>query len=146
MLHARRLQTMVLIVLPLLASACGGDTNDDAAQSPRDLSFTEIYSGVLFKRCAGAGCHGAGGGGAGMMDLSTREKAYVALVDVPAAGPECASSALVRVEPRNPDASLLHDKLSAQPSCGERMPLGGSLDATTRAEIDAWIRKGAPND
>lgn len=140
---------LVTLCLGSAAVGCGDDTGsggDDAAVTPENVTFTELYDEVFFKRCADSACHGGGGGGAAMLDFSTRDRAYASLVDAAAAGPECGGSPLLRVEPGNAEESLLHDKLSASPSCGRRMPLGSSLDAETRARVDAWINAGAHDD
>jgi len=56
---------------------------------------------------------------------------------------------LKRVDPGNPDASLLYLKIT-NPPCGSKMPLSygtsGSLDPLQIAQIGAWIEAGAPDN
>jgi hypothetical protein len=107
-------------------------------------TFTEIYDDIFVGTgCAGGGCHGSG---AGNLSMATKEISYEALVNVPAAGAPCASSGLIRVVPEDPDASLLMDKISGDPSCGDTMPIAGSLTEEQIARIRSWIERGAPND
>jgi polyvinyl alcohol dehydrogenase (cytochrome) len=107
-------------------------------------SFTEIYDEIFVGTgCAGGGCHGSG---AGELSMETKEIAYNELVDVPAGGAPCVSSGLIRVVPGDPDASLLVNKISGDPVCGDTMPIAGSLTEEQIERIRSWIARGAPND
>jgi hypothetical protein len=141
----------------LLAAALSGCGGDDAAANgggagmhadhdAGSLAFSDLYSDIFSKRCADMACHGGGGGGAGKLDMTSRDAAYASLVEVTAAGPECKTSGKKRVVKGAPDASLLYEKISGTPSCGQRMPIGSTLDADSIARIEAWIAAGAPND
>ena len=134
-----------LVISSLLLGACGDDsgagTGVDA--SAADVRFTELYQNVLHKRCADAVCHG---GGAGNLDFTTQAKAYAALVDTQADGPDCKSSGLTRVVAGKPNESLMYEKLSPTPPCGRRMPLGNVLSTSETAMVREWIAGGAPND
>lgn len=130
------------LLASVLVGSLGACASDDGGQGA-PATFTEVYDEILFPRCAESICHG---GAAGELDLTTRDGAYLALVGVQAAGPQCMSSGMVRVAPGDPDASLLYDKLSSTPSCGERMPIGTPLTDAELARIASWIAAGAPND
>jgi hypothetical protein len=60
----------------------------------------------------------------------------------------CKDTAMTRVVPTNPDASLLYNKLRTDmdPPCGNRMPPGGALCSATIEAIRMWIASGAPNN
>lgn len=65
---------------------------------------------------------------------------FTSLVGVPSRQ----NGALLRVEPGNPDASYLLQKLEGTASEGERMPLGGPpVPAATIAFVRQWITDGA---
>ncbi|HMJ15878.1 MAG TPA: PQQ-binding-like beta-propeller repeat protein [Polyangiaceae bacterium] len=120
---------------------------DAGTDSGAGATFSAVYDQVLFGAgCASAFCHGAS---AGNLAMGTRAQAYHNLVNVNAAGDACASSGRKRVEPGNPDASLLVHKISnATPECGTVMPPGPGV-TLTQAQIDlvrAWIAAGAPDN
>ena len=51
------------------------------------------------------------------------------------------------VEPGKPDESLMLQKLSPNPPCGNRMPVGGNPFTDAQLEmIRSWIAAGAKND
>ena len=91
----------------------------------------------------------AGNGGAfGKLDMSSQDTAYANLVDVPAAGSECAGKGR-RVTPSNSATSILYLKISpTDPSpCGSKMPLGGvALPQNEIEQIASWINAGAMNN
>ena len=90
----------------------------------------------IFSEACGA-CHGA----QTQAGLSLADgAAYAALVGV--ASTQVPGSA--RVEPGDPAASYLLQKLGPGPAVGGQMPLGGSLAADRIAIISAWIAAGAP--
>lgn len=92
--------------------------------------------------------------------MLTKDNAYLNLVNMPAAGPKCGMSGMLRVKPSDPAQSLLLDKLSnALPACGDPMPIGtkfppNCLSSTpqvcnTEQEttlVRDWIAAGAIND
>jgi hypothetical protein len=145
MSRARAVAGLTIITLALCGGACASDdAGDRGVEDAGSIAFRDVYGEILLKRCSDAICHGAGG--AGELDMSTRDKAYAALVGVAAAGPKCKTSGLTRVVQADPDASLLYQKLTSPRTCGDAMPLGGTLDANELARIEAWIAAGAPND
>jgi hypothetical protein len=136
---------MKALVHAVLAVALAG-CPDEQFRVP-DPTFASIRDEVLTPRCAVV-CHGAIEP-PGHLDLETDP--YQALVGVEAMGRMCSTSGLVRIEPGDPDHSLLFLKISAKaehtdPPCGEGMPQGARdpLDADTIAAIEQWIRDGAP--
>jgi hypothetical protein len=142
-MHTTLRAWLTMLVLTALA-ACGGD--DDADGNVEPVKFSALYDDVLFVRCADSSCHGGGSGGAGKLDFTSREKAYAALVDQTAQGPECNDSGLQRVEPADPTVSLLFLKLGDKPPCGARMPIGPALSAEDTKKIKDWIAGGALDD
>ena len=62
--------------------------------------------------------------------------------------PDCRDSGLMRVAPKDPDKSLLLDKIvHAEPRCGCRMPTSPpGLDEAAIEQVREWIMLGAPND
>ena len=79
--------------------------------------------------------------------MSTRDEAYANLVNVRAGGPLCGGVGLDRVEPVDPEQSLLYDKLTKlAPICGDPMPPTGQLPQESIDRVRAWIERGAPDD
>ncbi len=120
-----------------------GDDGDAAADAETPATFTNVWS-LLTARCVD--CHRADEGPEGALDLSTRSLAYAQLVGVAAAGPSCGASGKTRVVAGDPDASLLYEKVATTPSCGNRMPEGGTLSAASIDLIRRWILAGAKDD
>lgn len=117
----------------------GDEPTTDATTTAPPVDGTCDFAGdiqpIFSARCIG--CHGA----AGQAGLSLDEgAAYAALVGVTST--EVPASK--RVEPGDPAASYLVEKLGPAPSVGDTMPLGGSLPAAELALISAWIAAGAP--
>jgi polyvinyl alcohol dehydrogenase (cytochrome) len=110
-------------------------------------TFTAIYNQLIVGRgCNTIFCHGAA---AGNLLLSSQAQAYQNMVNVTATGAACGSSGAKRIEPGNPGASLLLEKISsATPRCGTVMPPGGSVTvpADLIEQVRAWIAAGAPNN
>jgi hypothetical protein len=138
---------------PLPPLGAAGDGSSVAA-----ATYTRVWDEVLLpKNCRNMYCHGTG---AGALDLSTKEKAYSTLVGVSARGMDCIRSGKLRVEPFEPERSLLLEKLSnPKPSCGDAMPVGTWFEPScpsanpsvcnTMADLDlvrAWIAAGAHDD
>lgn len=144
-----------------LVSACGGDDNgpdhdrdhdhDHAGETAGGQAneavgptFSVIYDSV-FSTCRNPMCHG--GGVTGGLDMSTKQRAYDALVDH-ASSPTsiCAMLGKKRVVPSDPDESLLYLKLTVDAPCGQQMPPGGQLKDEQREQVRAWIEAGAKNN
>jgi hypothetical protein len=112
--------------------------------SPSAATFSTLYDTIFAPvGCAAAFCHGANAP-AGALQLGSRDRAYEALVGVPAAGTACADRGLLRVAPGEPQASLLLLKLTTQPPCGLAMPAPDALLSDSQvAAIRRWIEVGA---
>jgi hypothetical protein len=95
---------------------------------------------AIFERaaCRSAFCHGSG---TGELDFSTPEQLHASMVSVKAVGEGCKDLPLARVQPGDPEHSLLLLKLRPGPPCGKIMPPAAS-QALTPADIQAvadWI-------
>jgi outer membrane protein assembly factor BamB len=119
----------------------GGDHNG----GNDGTTFRAIYTDIIVGQgCTTTSCHGSNQGN---LRMSSRAEAYANLVSVAASGPLCEGIGLNRVEPGDPDHSLLYDKISqTQPACGTAMPPTGPLSAEDVARIRDWITRGAPDD
>jgi polyvinyl alcohol dehydrogenase (cytochrome) len=104
-----------------------------------DAIYTEIFKTM---GCTETFCHGK----EGKLGLETPEEAYKQLFEVKAAGDLCIKTDLERIKPGAPDDSLLVAKLKADPPCGVRMPVGGTLSDKQMAQIKAWIEAGAKRE
>ncbi len=136
----------------------GNLTNDDGCdndctigscvgQEDYDTTFEAIQA-VVFDGygCSSVVCHGSSPG-QGLLDL-TPASAYTQLYDVLAT----ISPATKRIEPGEPSASVLYDKLEAATNStlplfgGSAMPVGGALTPEHLEAVELWIRGGAPDD
>lgn len=103
------------------------------------MTLAEIQAEVFTPTCSV--CHT--GGGAVLpfsMDLSSAQASFASLVNVESEQ----ASALLRVDPGNPDDSYLIHKLEGTQAVGDRMPQGGPfLDDATIQGIRDWIEAGA---
>jgi polyvinyl alcohol dehydrogenase (cytochrome) len=132
----------------------GSHVHDAGSTTSGQVTFSSVYAEVF----QGAGCAGSalchGGEGSGHLNLSSKQLAYDALVNVPAkgqniaagSGPNCADSGLLRVKPSDPAASLLIQKLENKQPCGTSMPPGTMLPAKQLEQVRSWIQNGANND
>jgi len=113
-----------------------------------DPDWPSIYQGIIGPLC-GQACHGPGDldlRADSLLDLSDETTAYMALVGQPAQGSSCDGMG-TRVVAGDSAASLLIDKLGADPACGDPMPPSTVLlpDEVIGA-IAAWIDAGASPD
>jgi hypothetical protein len=132
------------VVSALSACAGNGDGLDENGRPLEEDSgalqptFQSIQDQVLTPVCTG--CHA---GAAAPLGLRLDEGASYALL-VNASSVEV--PALRRVQPGNPDASYLIQKLEGTAAVGSRMPLNGpALPQDTIAVIRQWITDGAPD-
>jgi hypothetical protein len=125
--------------------------NFEAAQAPEpscddvENTFEEIQNHIFSRRtCTVSTCHGPFAQG----NLDLRPGAsYLHLVGVPADNPTARAAGKLRVDPGNPSASFLSQKLHGYLTSGEGSPmplLGGLIPQVERDVIDAWIAAGAP--
>jgi hypothetical protein len=107
---------------------------------PPPVTLQEIQDAIFTPRCAIPTCHDAG---TAVENLNlTAGSAYGQLVNVPST----VNSALLRVDPGDPDKSFLITKVEGPPPLGEgsQMPLTGSaLSADEVQLIRNWILQGA---
>jgi len=132
--------------LILVALAAGCDAGNDAPPG----TFTEIYE-TLFPPTTPARCgfcHSMPASDVSNGNLSTgtdQAAAYAALVEQTSTSSRCAGKPLV--VPFHAEQSLLLDKLTGEPACGELMPLGGMALSDAELEVvRSWIDAGAKND
>jgi hypothetical protein len=123
----------------------------------RAATFVAVYLDVFCEgSCTNSYCHGSQGAWADL-DMTTIENAYHALVgrhtgqSVPVDNREtCRASSLLRVEPYEPERSILYLKAARREPCGTYMPPPSSglrvLEAEDIDQIERWILAGAPFD
>jgi hypothetical protein len=124
------------------SSSSSGGSGDGGGSA---ATFTQVYSDIISKDCVS--CHNPAGEGntIGKLDMSTQSTAFTNLVGVAGAGAECSGMG-TRVVAGDADMSLLYQKVT-NPTCGEKMPLGGTALTEDQAdEIEGWINAGAMND
>lgn len=108
------------------------------------VSFTSDVFPMFASACTSSGCH-AQPTPAENVDLSTVAAAHATLLGIPAT--QCNGLALV--EPSQPRASYLLQKLRGFGTCFAGWPMPEQAPPLTAAQIDlvsAWIGKGAPLD
>lgn len=148
-----------IVVAVVALSGCSGDapssggrgTAENAATSNlAPAKFSEIYP-LMFPRESKPQCNNCHGRpadevGNGNLDMGTDPaSAYAALVGKKTPGVKCGTGVLVL--PGDPGSSLFLQKLSPNPPCGDRMPVGGAPLADAQLDmIRSWIAAGAPND
>ena len=133
----------------LVLGACGAGTGEGLDQNGQPLTaggpvalaptLASIQANVFSVNCAIPGCHGGG-----TVQYGLRlDPGFSAgnLINVPSPR----NPNLIRVVPRDPDASFLIQKLQgADGLLGERMPDGGPYLTTAQVNvIRQWIQDGA---
>ena len=134
------------------ATVTGSATTSDCVPGTAVTSaatFTNVYQGVICADGCANVCHGSSDDA--MLNISTKELAYKALVGVSARGPACGMSGQTLVTANDAMASVLYTKLAATPSCGMSMPPGvtqanTSITPAMLEAVRAWIAAGAPNN
>jgi hypothetical protein len=128
-------------------SAMSGSGGNGSSTSGGKLSFaTDVYELVIRKRCSA--CHtDAVSFGSLQLFPGGAAAAYANLVGMPAGPAEgnlCRDSGLVRVQPGDPDKSLIYLKLT-KPSCGSQMPPAAFAQPTPEQVelVRKWIADGA---
>ncbi|MGQ0504497.1 MAG: hypothetical protein ACT4TC_04195 [Myxococcaceae bacterium] len=127
---------------PPLVSSDGGQM----ASPPGALGFAELNTTVFQKSCGSSFCHEGNPPSMAPMSLDAAH-AYSALVGKPSSQ----VPSMLRVAPGDPSKSYLLYKLKGTSgtvgASTKRMPLNKApLDPAHIAEIEAWIKRGAPND
>lgn len=107
-------------------------------------SFATVFD-TVFSQCNV--CHMSSGPYASLgLDMSSMDAAYRTLIDkMPAEGGEakCGDFQGKIIEPGDCQGSLIYLKLSADPPCGARMPLGTALSDSALQALCDWIDAGA---
>ena len=126
------------------AAGMGGAAG--AAGGGAKLSFaSDVYDQVIRAKCSN--CHTDAPSMGGLAMFPGAATAYANLVGVPAGAAEgnlCRNSGLLRVQPGDPDKSLIYLKLT-KPVCGTAMP-PAAFGTTTAAQVELvrrWIADGA---
>jgi hypothetical protein len=141
----RKAKLFALCMTGALAGCAGDGAGLDENGRPEGESggslqptFQSIQANVFTPVCTG--CHA---GAAAPLGLRLEEGAsYALLVNAPSVE----VPAVRRVQPGNPNASYLIQKLEGTAARGGRMPLNQpALPAETIAVIRQWIADGAPN-
>jgi hypothetical protein len=142
---------LTLLLGNLLAAGCGNSDDTAApATAAEPATFTQVYA-MLFPTSTNARCnfcHSMPANNVGNGNLSMgadKATAHAALVGKVSTSAACKDSPLVVAG--QPDASLFLQKLSENPRCGSRMPLGGDLLTDAQREmVRGWIAAGAKDD
>ena len=98
-----------------------------------DYVVDQILSNT--ESCAFSGCHGAASNSRNL-DLETDD--IIGRLSGVAASASCPDEVIV--DPVDPAQSLLYTKLTANPPCGGRMPVGGALGDADIACVLTWIQ------
>jgi len=143
-------RTLALVLSLALAACSGGDggptdpggngNNSGGPPTPKaDPSFSSDIVPIFSSAgCTSGGCHGS----PIQAELNLASSPRASMVNVPSSQ----VSGEIRVIPGNANGSYLVKKLEGRASFGERMPLGGQLDAVSLANIKNWINQGAKNN
>ncbi len=137
-----------IAIVTLTLAACGAGSGEGLDQNGQPLrpppaglqpTLASIQDNVFTVTCAVSGCHGGAGAQYGLQ----LDPGFSAgnLINVPSPR----NPNLIRVVPRDPDASFLIQKLQgADGLLGDRMPDGGPYLATATVNvIRQWIQDGA---
>jgi hypothetical protein len=116
-------------------------------------TFTAIYKEIFtvgaVGNCMFAACHGAPPdpalNGALTIMVGMQQEAYMNLVNVTSTGTKCGMGRKL-VIPGDSANSLLIQKFSDTPPCGDKMPIGRPLTAAQVKQIADWIDMGAMNN
>jgi hypothetical protein len=142
--------TFASLTLFGLITGCGSSGSDTGTTSTIPATFSEIYDQVFpattNPRCNF--CHSMPPSNTTNGSLrmgQDKAAAYAALVGVASQSTRCDGKTLVVAG--DPEHSLFFQKLSANPPCGDRMPLGGApLSNELLDMIHSWIAAGALDD
>jgi hypothetical protein len=121
---------------------CHGPTNDADDQNPNNPLDGNIPGGA-----SPAGLAALNLTGVDTADTSNwPAESWSAVVNALAADPgECAGQGTV-VVPFDSDGSIMIQKMRNVQTCGDRMPLGGSISEARIQVVEEWIEQGALNN
>jgi hypothetical protein len=132
------------------ASACAGGGQSASLPAGPPGTFSEIYTTVLSvdteSRCNF--CHSMPASQVSNGTFHTGKDAsetYASILDRISTSSACGGRELI--VPGAPEESLLFLKISGQPPCGNRMPLGGKALSDEQVQmIRSWIAAGAEDN
>ncbi len=127
---------MKLKLLPLFMLLACGDDGLSVVVEEGQVNFTEVFN-VLESRCTP--CHNPGK--AGGLTWTDAQSAYLTLVTDISASSMCYGK--LWVTPGDAKESLLFNKLSMAPVCGNKMPPKADLTPEEAEIIELWINQGA---
>jgi outer membrane protein assembly factor BamB len=149
----------VMVAATWIFGCSGGEGGQPPPEPPGPPSFTRVTKEVITGlSCGGQLCHSLAAGG---FTLTSKAALYDDLVDQVAGGEHCGPNAgadggagdggarptYIRVIPNDPENSLLYQKLSYSPPCGDPMPpVTGQLSSAQVQLVYDWIALGAKND
>jgi hypothetical protein len=115
--------------------AAGGGTQEPPGgdEPPPSTGPCDGFA-VLETNCSSGGCHGAG---ATFGNFAESEEVALGFVDAEAAFQCSGEGALL--DPANPRASVIIQKVNGTHSCGADMPIGGSLSDEDIDCLEEWI-------
>jgi hypothetical protein len=149
MQHAKSLVLQLALVLAVsaLIASCGGSSSDGR---PPATTFSEIFD-MMYPMSTNArctACHSQPPNDVfnGNLQMGAdKDSVYEALVGKMSSSSHCGGKTYV--VPGHPEQSLLLQKVTDPPPCGNRMPLGGTpFNADQLEMIRSWIADGAKND
>ncbi len=127
------------------ASAPSAPADSPPGSSPAAATAKQPAVAILLNRCGGAKCHG-GAKPKQKLDLSSLEA-----IKRTAIGAQAEQGTMKVVVPGDPEASYLFLKITKSRRANDsrikwkQMPPGGAkLDPAEIAQIEAWIKSGAP--
>lgn len=138
-----------------------------------DPAWSDIYWSIMFQSCVV--CHGPANGnpdqnpdnlsgaipgGASPLGLAALNltgsdttntsnwpsESWSAVVNALAADPGACAGQGALVIPNDSPGSIMIQKMRAVQTCGDQMPLGGSISESLIQVVEEWIALGAPND
>lgn len=121
---------------------CHGPTNDNTDQNPNNPLDGNIPGGASLAGLAALNLTGAN-----TADTTNwPAESWSAVVNALAAEQgECAGQGTL-VIPFDPDGSIMIQKVRNVQTCGDRMPLGGSISEARILVVEEWINQGALNN
>jgi hypothetical protein len=135
---------LLIVGIAAMALSCSSSSSGGSGAGGA-ATFGSIYANVIKPNCTP--CHAQLAGlKDGKLDMSAQDKAYANLVGVAAAGVSCTGKG-TRVVAGNAAGSLLYQKVTGHPPCGDPMPQGlPSLSSDDTQLIQSWIQGGALNN
>lgn len=120
--------------------------------TPLEPNWTSIFTLMIEPRCNQAPCHGSAA--AGELRLAAQEgegdpEAFALATLIAGRGSDegegnCGPNGTPYIVPMDPAGSLFVEKLLINPSCGERMPIGGApIGEESLEAIQQWVMDGA---